>query len=98
MKASLLLATLLAAAALAGCGDPDSPDSGGSSTEPVFVDGVADSDEPQRVTGNLLVQGDEVRLCSALAESFPPQCGNPSLVVEGLDLETVADLTTEGDV
>jgi hypothetical protein len=64
----------------------------------VFVDRVADTDDPQAVTGNLLVQGDEVRLCAALAESFPPQCGSPSLVVAGLDLESVADLTTEGDV
>lgn len=38
------------------------------------------------VTGALFVEDDTVRLCSALAESLPPQCGEPSLVVEGLDL------------
>ena len=100
MKTFTLIATLLTAAALVGCGDSDgdAPAAGGGTTEPVFVDSVADSDEPQLVTGNLLVQGGEARLCSALAESFPPQCGNPSLLVVGLDLETVADLTSEGDV
>lgn len=38
------------------------------------------------VAGALSVEGGVVRLCSALAESFPPQCGGASLVVEGLDL------------
>jgi hypothetical protein len=98
MKTFLLLLTLLAAAMLAGCGDPDEPDAAGGSTTPVFIGEVADSDEPQAVTGNLLVQDGDVRLCSALAESFPPQCGGPSLLVEGLDLDTVADLISEGDV
>lgn len=100
MKTFTLIATLLAAAALAGCGgDDDSNDaSPGGTPTPAFIDGVSDSDEPQLVTGNLLVQGGEARLCSALAESFPPQCGGPSLLVDGLDLDTVADLTTEGDV
>lgn len=38
------------------------------------------------VTGALFVEDDTIRLCSALAESFPPQCGGASLEVEGLDL------------
>jgi hypothetical protein len=56
------------------------------------------SDEMQLVAGNLLAQGGEVRLCSALAESFPPQCGGASLHVVGLKLEEVDGLITEGDV
>ena len=99
MKTITVLATFLAALAVAGCGGGDSDGAApGATTTPVFIDGVSDSDEPQLVTGNLLVQGGETRLCSALAESFPPQCGGPSLLVSGLDLETVAGLTTEGDV
>ena len=100
MKTFALIATLLTAAALAGCGggDDSSDASPGGTTTPAFIDDVSDSDEPQLVSGNLLVQGGEARLCSALAESFPPQCGGPSLLVDGLDLDTVADLTTEGDV
>lgn len=51
------------------------------------------------VRGALVVVGDmRPRLCSALAESFPPQCGAPSLVVEGLDLATIESLQAEGDV
>ena len=38
-----------------------------------------------------------VKLCSALLESFPPQCGSPSLVVENALLETF-DLRREGDI
>jgi hypothetical protein len=100
MKTFTVLVTVVAALAVAGCGsDGDSDDaSPGGTTTPVFIDEVSDSDEPQLVTGNLLVQGGEARLCSALAESFPPQCGGPSLLVGGLELETVDGLVTEGDV
>jgi hypothetical protein len=56
------------------------------------------SNEMQLVAGNLLSQGGEVRLCSALAESFPPQCGGASLHVVGLNLAQVNGLITEGDV
>jgi hypothetical protein len=113
MKTLTLFATMLAAAALAGCGDSD-PDTGepagGGTTVPqmsgiaagpgISIDDAlaADSDEPLLVTGNVLAQGDEVRLCSALAESFPPQCGGASLHVVGLDLAEVDGLITEGDV
>ncbi|HXV58007.1 MAG TPA: hypothetical protein VD704_09075, partial [Gaiellaceae bacterium] len=44
------------------------------------------------------VAGDETRLCAALAESFPPQCGGPSLVVAGLEPEAVAGIVAEGGV
>lgn len=50
------------------------------------------------VTGSLLVDGKEARLCSALAESFPPQCGEPSLVVKNLDRSEFPGLSREGDV
>lgn len=33
--------------------------------------------------GFLVDSGGEVRLCDALAESYPPQCGGDSLRVEG---------------
>jgi hypothetical protein len=50
------------------------------------------------VNGNLLAEGDRMRFCSALAESFPPQCAGPQLEVEGLDLAQIKGLTTERDV
>ena len=111
MKTFTLLASLVAAAALAGCGgeDENEPADAGTSVPQTShtVAGpalsiedalAAGSDEPLLVTGNLLSQGGEVRLCSALAESFPPQCGGASLHVAGLELEEVDGLITEGDV
>ncbi|MGH3041245.1 MAG: hypothetical protein ACRDNG_05835 [Gaiellaceae bacterium] len=111
MKIFTLFATLLVAAALAGCGDQDEDEPAGAGTSVPQTSGIAagpaisiddalaaDSDEPLLVTGNLLAQGDEIRLCSALAESFPPQCGGASLHVVGLDLAEVDGLITEGDV
>jgi hypothetical protein len=36
-----------------------------------------------QVEGYVLSRAGETRLCSALLESHPPQCGNPSLRVSG---------------
>ena len=58
-------------------------------------------DQPLLVNGFLVAgaEGDEeVHLCSSLAESDPPQCGEPSIHVEGLDLSTVQGLTTRNGV
>jgi hypothetical protein len=112
MRTLALIATLAAAAALAGCGGDDAPadDAGRDGTVPqtsglgagpgISIDEAlaSDSDEMLLVNGNLLAQGGDVRLCSALAESFPPQCGGPSLIVDGLKLEEVDGLFTEGEV
>lgn len=49
---------------------------------------------PLLVNGMLLVRDGEVRLCEALAESFPPQCGGDSLLIEGLALDSVDGLTS----
>lgn len=45
-----------------------------------------------RVQGFLLQHGGDLQLCAELLESFPPQCGDPSLIVRGLDIETIPDL------
>jgi hypothetical protein len=112
MKTTLaLLAALLAAVALAGCGgdDPDNGAGGGDggtttssgtagpgiSIEEALESG---STEPLLVNGNLLVLDGQARLCSALAESFPPQCGGASLLVTGLDVAQVEGLMVEQDV
>ena len=53
---------------------------------------------PLMVKGSIVApEGEPVRLCSALLESYPPQCGGSSLVVEGLDLETLEGLTSTDD-
>lgn len=56
------------------------------------------TDDLVSVAGALFVGADRVLLCDAIAESFPPQCGGARIVVEGLDLSTVADLQEENGV
>jgi hypothetical protein len=108
MKTITLLAALVAALALSSCGgDDDSAGGGDTSTAPSVPVGPGisieealetDSTEPLLVSGNLLVVNGEPRLCSALAESFPPQCGGASLLITGLDLTGIDGLVVEGDV
>jgi hypothetical protein len=38
------------------------------------------------------------RLCAELLESYPPQCGGPSVVVEGLDPATLGTVSRSDDV
>jgi hypothetical protein len=100
MKALALM--LLASLAFAACGsDGDTEPAGSAAPGPgISIEEAlaADADEPLLVNGNLLVEGDDVRFCSALAESFPPQCGGASLRVEGLDLGQLEGLTSARDV
>ena len=57
------------------------------------------TDDLVTVIGALFVDAaGTVRLCDAIAESFPPQCGGERIVVEGLDLAAVGDLQTDGEV
>ena len=49
------------------------------------------------VEGVLVVDG-EVRICEALAESFPPQCGGFFLVVRGLDVTEIPGTSEEQGV
>ena len=50
-----------------------------------------------RVRGALHSDSGHVRLCAALAESFPPQCTAPSLRVHGVHLEAVPGIQTSPD-
>lgn len=50
------------------------------------------------VVGFIVASGDEIKLCEALAESFPPQCGGAFVTVTSLDQVDPDDLQTEGDV
>ena len=97
MRALALLA--LAVLVPLGCGSGDtsaSPAPGEAiSIERALAAGAG---EEVRVSGNLLAVDGDVRFCSALAESFPPQCGRPSLRVEGLELDEVSGLVTSGGV
>lgn len=59
---------------------------------------AAKTTEPLLIRGGLLIEGDQVRLCSGFAESSPPQCTGAYLVVKGLDLSTVEGLVRTGGV
>lgn len=104
------LAALLAIAILifAACSDAGSTDDGRAAAgETVTSVGPGLSiagalastlDGPLLVNGFVLAQGGQVLLCAVLLESFPPQCGKPSLEVQGLDLDGFEGLSSEGDV
>lgn len=53
----------------------------------ITVDDALTGDQigPILVNGFVLIKDGEARLCDALAESFPPQCGGPSLILDGFD-------------
>jgi hypothetical protein len=77
-----LAATLLAALALvaAGCGDDSDTGDG-----PLTIEDALRSagDAPVTVKGSYVETNGRPRLCSALLESHPPQCGQPSVGLEG---------------
>jgi hypothetical protein len=51
------------------------------------------TDDLVSVSGALFVDPDgTARLCEAIAESFPPQCGGQRITVQGLDHATMPDL------
>ena len=74
---------------------PELPAELGDVTIADLLDGA-----PGRVTaaGFIVATGDEVRLCEALAESFPPQCGGLSIPLSGYGEVELSGLPTEGDV
>ena len=94
--ASLALAACAGADGLSPA-DPANPPPAGASEDTGGAGGTApraytleealaaDLDGPILVTGLLIDAGDGWRLCAAIAESYPPQCGGESLAVEGLD-------------
>jgi hypothetical protein len=93
---------LVLAVTLAGCGGSDddlTEPGGGPGGEPVGV-GVAVDDGltgSVTLTGFLLDDG-QVRLCDAIMESYPPQCGGASVSVEGVDVAALEGATVEGEV
>ena len=83
-------------AALIGCGSgsdgPAASDGGGPITVEQLL--ARSADTPVAVQGLLHVYQGSARLSAAILESFPPQCGEPSAELVGLDLSTVAGTTT----
>jgi hypothetical protein len=48
------------------------------------------------VQGNLFDDGSGLRLCEVLAESFPPQCPEPAIPIQGLETDDIPDLLDTG--
>jgi hypothetical protein len=79
-----LAPALLAAVFLAACGaSRDSRPAGPLSIQEALA---SEQTGPILVRGYLLADGATLRLCEALAESYPPQCGGPALEVIGAKL------------
>lgn len=84
------IVALAAAALLAGCGGAEETKPAPSAGAPIPGGGLSvqeaidsDLDGPLMVRGYLIERNGELRLCEAILESYPPQCGEPSLRVEG---------------
>jgi hypothetical protein len=96
------LVTILFAAA---CGDSDEVGSTTSTTletsdgVPASIAGVIDGEISGdiNVLGYVVIDSNGSRFCSALLESFPPQCGAPSVDLADLDNAAV-DLQEEQGV
>lgn len=109
LKHLAVLGLALAAVVAIACGNegdrtPSDPGTNGSSSSAAMGPGltVAEAksstlDGPLLVNGFIVAFGDDVRLCDALAESFPPQCGGEYLEVAGLDVASLEGAQTEGD-
>ena len=78
-----------------GTGGPQSRPDGSLLLSDAVDAGV---DGPFLVAAYYVDAGEGARLCSALLESFPPQCGEPSLALDDSSSVDPTDLTTEGEV
>lgn len=72
--------------------------SGGTAADaPLSVDELAarSADTPVSVQGLLYGDSSGIRLCGAVMESFPVQCGEPSVELAGVDIATISGTTTD---
>jgi hypothetical protein len=78
MKASSSLLLVVLVLALSACGSDDGE--AGRSTP------AATGPQPFEFTGYVFRVDGETRICDAMLESYPPQCGGESYRVTGLDV------------
>lgn len=101
----VLVAAVAAALALSACGDAGTPGDGGPAIGAPAPGGgltvsealASDLEGPLTVVGLLLDDGSSIRLCEVSLESYPPQCGEPSLDVEGVTVAELDGAQREGD-
>lgn len=87
-RTSWTLVAMVLLISAAACGD----------SGPLTVAEAQSASGNRSVSGLLVAEGDLVRLCEVLLESFPPQCGGASIEIRGLDLTTVNGLQVEQNV
>lgn len=74
---------------------PTSTAAGTDTDRPMSIDAALEVPDGAQVSvvGPMIAAGDDVRLCGAVMESYPPQCGEPSLPLVGLNLDAVIGLS-----
>jgi hypothetical protein len=102
MAASRVALALVLALPFAACGDDDDDSSsrGPASPPVVAVEDVASRDGEVVVLEGLLLAAPEAphRLCAALAESYPPQCGGERVELVGLELAALDGTSTNEEL
>ena len=78
--------------------DLPEPGAAGDPIESMSIADAATASGQVMVAGFLVDVAGESRLCEALAESFPPQCGGASITLTSLEQIDPDELKTEGDV
>jgi hypothetical protein len=82
--------------ALTGCGSGSDQPATSDDVGPITVEQLLarSADTPIAVQGLLHADQGSTRLCATILESYPPQCGQPSVELVGLDLSAVEGATT----
>lgn len=93
---SWLAALVLGAGALSACGDDHTPTDAPVLTVEQLV--ARSADGSISVQGFLIEKDGVTRLCAAVMESYPPQCGEPAVELVRLDLDEVAGTQTDQGV
>ncbi len=102
MRVVTVVVLVLLAACGNGAGTPPTADTSDGAAAGAAAPGggitveealAGDHDGPVLVVGSYVHRrGEPPRLCSALLESFPPQCGEPALVVNGLEESAITGI------
>jgi len=87
---------VVGATVLTACGDDVSPADAPALTVDQLV--ARSADTPIAVQGFLIDQEGVTRLCAAILESYPPQCGEPAVQLVSLDVTQVAGTQTDQGV
>lgn len=92
-RTALLGLAAIALVVAAGCGS----DEAGDTILTIDQALTAASGQAIKVQGSLVATESDVRLASALRESYPPQAGGSTLAVEDLDLDALVGLSSTAD-